>query len=630
MPASTDLTNDERGVQTVLGPTEERDNEPAAPGFGTTDGITPSTPADKLPDPLSTAQLCSFLGCEQHTIYTYMGNGRLAACDVVIAFGRQHYRFSRADALRLKAERDCDKGGGLFELPQGTAYTPAKAAAMSGLSETFVRRCLEKTSLLPEKKLPSLKWPPDAKNCAKPRGNPRHRERSPEDNGLTLILAKDMVRLKTAVRVALKEAKTLDRETWKRIRELSEHLGLTTKSEIFELSQCLECWRDRGLVAHKTVLVRIRMFDGRREGFRECVFYDAGQAKERWQANYLTPGIKAFRALFEQGRKEVPAQEARDALAALGVADPRFRRVVEKAGGCWLRKGRHSEQLGVYVLGAATRPSLASALAELRVNGPPRVKEARATLHALGYSTEAIDKAVKDAGLTPRRGGSRWTPWYWCGPGEQPPAAAGVLGRHQQRVLRALREAGKPLSSGEVARALGETRPRADGWLRKMAMRGLIRQSGPAQFEALPEVDAECNAAAADGARSDPEGPTTPPPPGGLPSSPAGEGPSGRNPGEAQGGDGAAKSGQPDVPPGNLTPNPSTGSDGGAEWEAAKVSGDYCTGSEACRITAMQPSALSKLCRPGGLVRYVRRGRRLQVHLKDLLRYMNERDGKGQ
>jgi hypothetical protein len=50
------------------------------------------------------------------------------------------------------------------------------------------------------------------------------------------------------------------------------------------------------------------------------------------------------------------------------------------------------------------------------------------------------------------------------------------------------------------------------------------------------------------------------------------------------------------------------------------------SGKVACQMTGFTPSQLSKLCRPGGPVRYERRGRRLKVHAADLARYIEVRE----
>jgi hypothetical protein len=69
---------------------------------------------------------------------------------------------------------------------------------------------------------------------------------------------------------------------------------------------------------------------------------------------------------------------------------------------------------------------------------------------------------------------------------------------------------------------------------------------------------------------------------------------------------------------------------GAASTLTADKTTDYISGKEACMLTGLAPSALSKLCRPGGPIRYCRRGRRLRVHAADLARYIAAREAEGQ
>jgi len=54
-------------------------------------------------------------------------------------------------------------------------------------------------------------------------------------------------------------------------------------------------------------------------------------------------------------------------------------------------------------------------------------------------------------------------------------------------------------------------------------------------------------------------------------------------------------------------------------------SNDLITGKEACALSGILPSALSKICRPGGPIYYERKGRRLKVSAKSLAEYVSER-----
>jgi hypothetical protein len=56
----------------------------------------------------------------------------------------------------------------------------------------------------------------------------------------------------------------------------------------------------------------------------------------------------------------------------------------------------------------------------------------------------------------------------------------------------------------------------------------------------------------------------------------------------------------------------------------------YITGKQACRMTGMTPTEVTRLCREGGPVRFKRHGRRLKVNAVDLARYLDERDGVGE
>jgi hypothetical protein len=54
--------------------------------------------------------------------------------------------------------------------------------------------------------------------------------------------------------------------------------------------------------------------------------------------------------------------------------------------------------------------------------------------------------------------------------------------------------------------------------------------------------------------------------------------------------------------------------------------GAYITGKQACLLTGMSPTEITRICQPGGPVRYERQGRRLKLHARDLADYLEQRD----
>jgi hypothetical protein len=433
-----------------------------------------------LAGPLDAGQFAVVAGCDRSTVYNRVASGRVSPSDVILQNGREVYGFAHADAQREKEQRECNKGKGIFQLPQGRAYTVRKAARVIKLPSSFLRRCMRNTSLLPEGKLPVVKWPPDAREHAKPRGQPpKGRQRTEEDNGLTLILAKDLVRLRAAVRKALRDGKTLDREKWKRAGELVKHLDLKRTVDVFELGESLVCWKEKKLVQHNTALLRVPGQRGLH--LREMTFYNVSQVEARWQADYLKTGNAAFRKLFDDGRKQVPLTKVEEELAALGIVGVRLRRVAKKAG-ARRRRPTLAREAVYELLSPEQKITVTKAIEGLRVNGPPLAKVANDTLRAFGYSRKSILKALKALKIKSRQA-SYQGPYYWCGPGEHPPAATGPQGIKQKATVQVLAEAGKPLSAGEVAKALRETRKDAYLRLWRLARAGLIQSVERGRFE---------------------------------------------------------------------------------------------------------------------------------------------------
>jgi hypothetical protein len=227
-------------------------------------------------------ELATFVGCHRGTITGWVASGRVTPSDMARWGERETYRFSRATALRLKAEWDCNKGDGIWKIPAAMAdtlwptaaadegipqenaplrlaYTIQRAATQTRLPVCFIKCCLAATSLLPEGYLPSARWPPNSRDHAKPRGRrPINHQRTEEDRGLTLILAKDSKRLELAVRQALKESKSLDREKWMGVGALIQKLNLTKQKERYEFTTSLTCWAKQGLIQSRVVLVKAR------------------------------------------------------------------------------------------------------------------------------------------------------------------------------------------------------------------------------------------------------------------------------------------------------------------------------------------------------------------------------------
>ena len=302
---------------------------------------------------VSTAEAATFLGCDVGTIYNLEAAGRIAPREIVEHGRRRLRRFCKADLVPLKEERSQNLGKGAFRTDRGKAYTISRGAKEFDLPSAFVRECTKETRLLPEGRLEILKWPAGASDSAKPRGyRSWGGKNEAADRGLTLVLGKDLFRLKNAVRVALKKGRSITRNRWKTVSEIVTHLGTQATADHFEVVECLKCWRERGLLGWQTVLTRIsgkapsswtakgdsgaRTFHDLRpvEKLRETIVYDLKHFLELWEADYLSAGVKALRDLLTEARKdhkEVKAAEAGERLAKLGIAGRRLRRVVKQA-----------------------------------------------------------------------------------------------------------------------------------------------------------------------------------------------------------------------------------------------------------------------------------------------------------
>jgi hypothetical protein len=402
----------------------------------------------------------AFCGCSHRTtIYNWEAEGKLIAEFFPNRKRSNHpyvKAYRRSALVPLRDARAEDRGDDSYHTAEGTRINLKRAALVIGVSVDCLRDLLQ-----------NWKFPGDRPAVEKRRpakGGPEERT----------ILEQDALRIKNAITVALRAAAAAKRAGFVNSWQLAKDLGIENDVDArHELIECQRCWVDAGLLEAREILsqVRVPTAAGPNKGeatptrMRWTLVYKESRARALWGGDYITPGVKALKELVADGPR--PSPEVMTAMARLGIAGTRLRRVAKKAGVRSRRARGIGSGLGARLFELARRRNPirpAEALLPLFKNGRVAAKEGTRQARAQGLTEAEMYAGLDALGVKRRRGGAG--PYYWELPPDEaqagaptapadPAPAAGRFNETEQHIVDLVRLCKNPILGETIAKRLG-------------------------------------------------------------------------------------------------------------------------------------------------------------------------------
>jgi hypothetical protein len=346
-----------------------------------------------------------FCGCSPTSVYNWESQGRIKHEPHLSRSGKGFVRtWRRSDLQRVRGEREADCGNGEHNSDDGKRFRLGLAARRLGMTEERLRRMLtnETFGSLGELGAATVRPAKNSKPCV-----------TISERGIASIKAK-----------MAEQGKPEGYDDYKGLAAL---FCLKSARERAELGECLVGWREAGLIDYQTVPIEVET--ARVPQWHRTIAYPTTRARELWEADYVTVGVKALKALLANG--PLTTTEVHAAMARLGICSRgRWGQIKRRAGVVLRRKGNNRITNQYELRGQRIPENPADILRSLLADGPVKSKvifeqaRRRNLAHKEIWEASKALEVIKERGAPGgARGGRGFSPWQWRLPPEQLPAA---------------------------------------------------------------------------------------------------------------------------------------------------------------------------------------------------------------